>query len=144
MDGTFHFVAKSDLERLEYSSQLMPSDYGSTRSPNELDAVVRLTLADVHWDSGLTRSVSPCWLPQLNGITFGVVQAGKPTVRMVLRVHVDGNTGRPQPRRHSVKVTNAEVDHPDLLGIAKIVRGLGEGADPARPCLLLLRQFIMV
>jgi len=45
LDGTFHFVAKSDLEGLEYSSQLMSSDYGSTRSPNELDDVVRLTLA---------------------------------------------------------------------------------------------------
>jgi hypothetical protein len=41
LDGTFHFVAKSDRKGLEYSSQtLMPSDYGSTISPNELDDVV--------------------------------------------------------------------------------------------------------
>jgi hypothetical protein len=41
LDRTFHFVAKSDLEGLEYSSQtLMPSDYGSTLSPTELDDVV--------------------------------------------------------------------------------------------------------
>jgi cytochrome c oxidase cbb3-type subunit III len=41
LDGTFHFVAKSDLEGLEYSSQtLMPSDYRSTLSPNELNDIV--------------------------------------------------------------------------------------------------------
>lgn len=41
LDGTFHFVAKSDLERLEYGSQtLMPSDYGSTLTPNELNDLV--------------------------------------------------------------------------------------------------------
>ena len=41
LDGTFHFVAKSDLERLEYSSQpLMPSDYGSTLSSSDLNDVV--------------------------------------------------------------------------------------------------------
>lgn len=40
-DGTFHFMATSDLEGLEYSSRtLMPSDYGSTLSPNELNDVV--------------------------------------------------------------------------------------------------------
>jgi putative heme-binding domain-containing protein len=41
LDGTFHFVAKSDLERQDYSSQpLMPSDYGSTLSPIELNELV--------------------------------------------------------------------------------------------------------
>lgn len=41
LDGMFHFLAKSELETLEYSSQpLMPSDYGSTLSPNELNDVV--------------------------------------------------------------------------------------------------------
>jgi cytochrome c oxidase cbb3-type subunit 3 len=41
LDGTFHFLAKSDLEGLEYSSQaLMPSNYGSTLSPGELNDVV--------------------------------------------------------------------------------------------------------
>jgi hypothetical protein len=41
LDWTFHFVAKSDLEGLEYSLQtLMPSDYGSTLGPNELNDVV--------------------------------------------------------------------------------------------------------
>jgi putative heme-binding domain-containing protein len=41
LDGTFHFFAKSDLEKLEFSSQtLMPSDYGSTLTSKELDDVV--------------------------------------------------------------------------------------------------------
>jgi len=41
LDGTFHFVTKSDLEALEYNSQpLMPSDYGSTLHSSELNDVV--------------------------------------------------------------------------------------------------------
>lgn len=41
LDGTFHFVRKSDLDGLEYSTQtLMPSDYSSTLSSAELNDVV--------------------------------------------------------------------------------------------------------
>jgi cytochrome c oxidase cbb3-type subunit 3 len=41
LDGTFHFVSKSDLATLEYDSKtLMPSDYGSKLSPDELNDVV--------------------------------------------------------------------------------------------------------
>jgi cytochrome c oxidase cbb3-type subunit 3 len=41
LDGTFHFVTKSDLEGLEYNSQpLMPSDYSSTLNADELNDVV--------------------------------------------------------------------------------------------------------
>jgi cytochrome c oxidase cbb3-type subunit III len=41
LDGTFYFVAKSDLEGLEYDPQtLMPSDYGSTLNPEELNDLV--------------------------------------------------------------------------------------------------------
>jgi len=41
LDGTFHFIAKSDLEGLIVSQQpLMPSDYGSTLSPTELSDLV--------------------------------------------------------------------------------------------------------
>lgn len=41
LDGTFHFVAKSDLEELIVSQQpLMPSDYSSTLSPTELTDLV--------------------------------------------------------------------------------------------------------
>ena len=38
LDGMFHFLAKSEIETLEYSSQpLMPSDYGSTLSPDRIE-----------------------------------------------------------------------------------------------------------
>ena len=41
LDGTFHFIAKSDLEELIVTQQpLMPSDYGSTLSPTELSDLV--------------------------------------------------------------------------------------------------------
>ena len=49
MDGIFHFLGKSDLEGLEYSSQpLMPSNFGSTLSADELNDVVSylMSLAD--------------------------------------------------------------------------------------------------
>jgi cytochrome c oxidase cbb3-type subunit III len=41
LDGTFYFVAKSDIAGLEYNSQtLMHADYSSTLSPDELKDVV--------------------------------------------------------------------------------------------------------
>jgi cytochrome c oxidase cbb3-type subunit III len=40
LDGTFLFLDKSDLLRLESSQTLMPSDYGSTLSSGELNDVI--------------------------------------------------------------------------------------------------------
>ncbi len=40
LDGTFYFVDKSDLEGLDSSQALMPSDYASTLSSGELNDVV--------------------------------------------------------------------------------------------------------
>ena len=41
LDGIFHFLGKSEIEGLEYRSQpLMPTDFGSTLSPDELNDVV--------------------------------------------------------------------------------------------------------
>lgn len=41
LDGIFHFLGKSEIEGLEYSSQpLMPTDFGSTLSPGELNDVI--------------------------------------------------------------------------------------------------------
>ncbi len=41
LDGTFHFVTKSELESLKYDSQtLMPSDYDSALTADELNDVV--------------------------------------------------------------------------------------------------------
>jgi cytochrome c oxidase cbb3-type subunit 3 len=40
-DGTFYFLAKSDLGDIEYSPQsLMPSDYGAGLSPKEVNDIV--------------------------------------------------------------------------------------------------------
>ena len=40
LDGTFFFLDKSDLVRLDSSQTLMPSDYGSTLSSDELNDVI--------------------------------------------------------------------------------------------------------
>jgi putative heme-binding domain-containing protein len=41
LDGAFHFFAKSDIQSVEYNSQsLMPADYGSTLSPEELNDLI--------------------------------------------------------------------------------------------------------
>ena len=41
MDGTFHFFAKPDLRSVEFSSQsLMPTNYASTLSSDELNGVI--------------------------------------------------------------------------------------------------------
>jgi len=59
LDGTFHFIAKSDLEGLEYSSQtLMPSNYGSTLGTNELNDLVSYLM------SVANASTSPSAVPQ--------------------------------------------------------------------------------
>ena len=43
----------------------------------------------------LTRSVSPRWLPKLNGIALRVVRTGKAAIRVMLRVHVDPDIRHP-------------------------------------------------
>jgi hypothetical protein len=41
LDGAFHFLLKSDLDRLDYASQpLMPSNYNSSLNPDELNDVI--------------------------------------------------------------------------------------------------------
>ena len=55
LDGAFHFIAKSDLEHLEMDPQaLMPSDYGSTLTPKELDDLVSFLM-----NSAKTGEVTP-------------------------------------------------------------------------------------
>jgi hypothetical protein len=41
LDGAFHFLAKSEVQGVEYSSQpLMPANYGSTLVSGELDDLI--------------------------------------------------------------------------------------------------------
>ena len=49
LDGTFHFLAKPDVERLDFSPQsLMPSDFRSTLSPNELNDLISYLMTSAH------------------------------------------------------------------------------------------------
>jgi cytochrome c oxidase cbb3-type subunit 3 len=53
LDGTFHFVTKSDLDGLQYASQpLMPSDYSSTLSPAELNDVISYLMRAANVSAG--------------------------------------------------------------------------------------------
>jgi putative heme-binding domain-containing protein len=46
LDGTFHFFTKSDIDRLEYSSQpLMPANYSSTLSAQDLNDLVSFLIS---------------------------------------------------------------------------------------------------
>jgi cytochrome c oxidase cbb3-type subunit III len=41
LDGAFHFLSKTDIEGIDYDAQaLMPSDYGSRLSPQELNDII--------------------------------------------------------------------------------------------------------
>jgi len=65
LDGTFYFVAKSDIERLEYSSQtLMPSDYGSTLSHDDLNDVVSYLMRVAHVSSGASKGPVEAFEPE--------------------------------------------------------------------------------
>ena len=57
LDGTFYSVTKSDLERLEYSSEaLMPSDYSSTLGPNELNDLVSYLMRVANVDKAVAAT----------------------------------------------------------------------------------------
>ena len=57
LDGTFYFLAKSNLEGLEYNPQaLMPSDYRSTLSPNELNDVVSYLMSAASSSESVTST----------------------------------------------------------------------------------------
>jgi cytochrome c oxidase cbb3-type subunit III len=62
VDGTFHFMTKSDLEGLEYNSQpLMPSDYSSTLSHDELNDVVSYLMKVANVSSSKTPKKADEW-----------------------------------------------------------------------------------
>jgi cytochrome c oxidase cbb3-type subunit 3 len=65
LDGTFFFVAKSDIERLEYSSQtLMPSDYGSTLSRDDLNDVVSYLMRMANVSGGESKAPIEAFEPE--------------------------------------------------------------------------------
>ena len=60
LDGTFHFLAKPDIERLDLSSQsLMPSDFRSTLSPNELNDLISYLMTSANpGESAVPKEIS--------------------------------------------------------------------------------------
>jgi cytochrome c oxidase cbb3-type subunit III len=62
LDGAFYFVTKSELESLEYNSQpLMPSDYSSTLTPDELNDVVSYLMKVANVDGSRTPKKTDEW-----------------------------------------------------------------------------------
>jgi cytochrome c oxidase cbb3-type subunit 3 len=62
LDGAFYFVTKSELESLEYNSQpLMPSDYSSTFTPDELNDVVSYLMKVANVDGSRTPKKTDEW-----------------------------------------------------------------------------------
>ena len=60
LDGTFYFISKLDIDKLEPESQaLMPSDYGSKLSPIELNDLISYLLSVA--PSGPTQSKRNAW-----------------------------------------------------------------------------------
>jgi cytochrome c oxidase cbb3-type subunit 3 len=59
LDGTFHFLAKSDLERMDFSPQsLMPSDFRSTLSPNEINDLIGYLVTSANpGDSAIPKEI---------------------------------------------------------------------------------------
>ena len=60
LDGTFHFLVKSDLERLEYDSlSLMPSNYAASLTTNELNDVISFLVNSSNpGDAGMAKRIS--------------------------------------------------------------------------------------
>ena len=57
LDGTFVFVARSDVQNLEYSSQtLMPTDYSAILSPDELNEVVSYLMRVANVSAGESKT----------------------------------------------------------------------------------------
>lgn len=77
-------------------------------------------------------------LPELDRITFGIVNAGKSTdFRIPIGPSFHRDPARPQFRHEPIEIIDAEVDHPLLFCSSKIVGILGERPENCCPCLLL-------
>ena len=71
--------------------------------------------------------------PQLDGIAFGIVEAGKAAVGVRFRIDCDGDSGAAELRRHHVKMANAKVHHPRPLRFAEVAGSLARKNRPPMP-----------
>lgn len=84
-------------------------------------------------------------LPELDRITFGIVNAGKSTdFRIPIGPSFHRDPARPQFRHEPIEIIDAEVDHPLLFCSSKIVGILGERPENCCPCLLLPYGLVQV
>src|SRR6266436_3758555 len=84
-----------------------------------------------------------CRLPQFDRISLRVMHAGKPAVGIRLRVNLDLDSRSLQLGCHFVEIPDSKVQHPDLLGIPKIVARLLEWSKSGGSGLLLPRGFLV-
>src|ERR1700753_3894708 len=79
-------------------------------------------------------------LPQLDRISFRVMQASETAVGGRLRVHLDSDTRGLQLCAHPVKIADSKIHHPDFFRISEIAALLREGTESGGSCLLLPRR----
>src|SRR5438309_573989 len=63
-------------------------------------------------------------LPELNRIPLRIVEQGKSSVRILLRINLDLDSGCGELCDHRVEMRNAEIDHP-LLRLGPEIFGTG-------------------
>jgi len=74
--------------------------------------------------------------PQLNWISFRIMQAGKSPVWILLRIDGDFNPGGPKLLHHGGEVSHAKIDHPMLALISEILAVLRKRGKDSRSRLL--------
>jgi len=74
----------------------------------------RCKLPSVHW------SAISLWLPQLDGIAFGVMQPSKSAIRVQRGIDFDHLSGCTKLGYHGVEIVDSEVDHPSLIHSSEV------------------------
>ena len=83
-------------------------------------------------------------LPEFNGIAVWVMQAGKASVWIGLRIDGDIDASGTKLRCHGREIAHAEIDHPILLRMAKIIAVCREWSKDRRACLLRPRLLAVI
>jgi hypothetical protein len=78
-----------------------------------------------------------CRLPQLDRISFGVMQACETAVGIRQRVNLYRDPCGLQLGGHSVEIADSKVHHPDFFRVSEIAALLRERTESGGPCFLL-------